>query len=123
MKMCLNVKILQSESTCSKRTEVLLVPESLISQLFVPKVKPVSSGTWLTTRSDQSEQTEDYKPPASFNNLRVFFPHLSEVEVTAGVFLRPQITKILDWTEFTKKEKLGPGLWWFRTPWTWLKLW
>ncbi|XP_076312338.1 uncharacterized protein LOC143225953 [Tachypleus tridentatus] len=49
------------------------------------------------------------KESAAFKYLRDFFPKLSEAKVKAGVFVGPQIKKILECTEFhnklSRKEK------------------
>ena len=49
------------------------------------------------------------KESAAFEYLRDFFPKLSEAKVKAGVFVGPQIKKILECKEFPKmlttKEK------------------
>jgi hypothetical protein len=49
------------------------------------------------------------KESAAFEYLRDFFPKLSEAKVKAGVFVGPQIKKILECKEFpgklTTKEK------------------
>ncbi|XP_076345615.1 uncharacterized protein LOC143244568 [Tachypleus tridentatus] len=42
------------------------------------------------------------KESAAFKYLRDFFPKLSEAKVKAGVFVGPQIKKILECTEFPK---------------------
>ena len=49
------------------------------------------------------------KESAAFNYLQGFFPRLSEAKVKAGVFVGPQIKKIMECNEFhnklTSKEK------------------
>ncbi|MGH0180896.1 UNVERIFIED_CONTAM: hypothetical protein FKN15_005291 [Acipenser sinensis] len=43
------------------------------------------------------------KESAAFKYLQDFFPKLSEAKVKAGVFVGPQIKKILECNEFPKK--------------------
>ena len=53
--------------------------------------------------------TASDKESAAFNYLRDFFSRLSEAKVKAGVFVGPQIKKIMECNEFhsklTSKEK------------------
>ena len=43
------------------------------------------------------------KESAAFNCIQDFFPQLSEAKVKAGVFVGPQIKKIMECKEFPKK--------------------
>ncbi|XP_076314715.1 uncharacterized protein LOC143227057 [Tachypleus tridentatus] len=43
------------------------------------------------------------KESATFKNLRDFYPKLSEAKIKAGVFVGPQIKKILEHTEYPNK--------------------
>ncbi|MGH0137166.1 UNVERIFIED_CONTAM: hypothetical protein FKN15_035896 [Acipenser sinensis] len=78
------------------------------------------------------------KESAAFKYLQDFFPKLSEAKVKAGVFVGPQIKKILECNEFpkklTSKEKAAWnsfvavfGASWAitrpKTMWSWLRLW
>ena len=77
-----------------------------------------------------------YKESAAFKYLQDFVPKLSEAKVKAGVFVGPQIKKILECNEFhslVRRKRLGTALsQWFgaswaitrpKTMWSWLRLW
>ncbi|XP_076351330.1 uncharacterized protein LOC143247340 [Tachypleus tridentatus] len=52
------------------------------------------------------------KESAAFKYLRDFFPKLSKAKVKAGVFVGPQIKKILECTEFSnKRSRKGKKAW------------
>ncbi|XP_051524523.1 uncharacterized protein LOC127423891 [Myxocyprinus asiaticus] len=78
------------------------------------------------------------KESAAFKYLQDFFPKLSEAKVKAGVFIGPQMKKILECNEFpkklTSKEKAAwnsfvavvrgfLGITRLKTMWSWLRLW